>query len=500
MNYWVKLSAGLGVIGLLVGVWYADEHFTQQEAEEKKIAGKALHFEEGDLREIELWKGEEKFHFERLEAKSDWIMVAPDPAIAVDQDAVNNFVAAVQGVRRERTLSEGENTDLASFGLTEARRRIKVSLEGGETKELLIGGDVKIGQTQGSAFKALSVYAKLGESESIFTVPSAALSSTDRSFKDFRTKQVVSFKQEEITSFEFTVDGDSVTISQDGPGWQMKLASGKTYPGDSNNIGLYLDRIERLRADSVIEKPEQTIEKMTELGLNPPARVVSFKNEKGDTLHLLQVAVTKTQTNVTMIDGGVAQMSVEQFTELAPDVQYFRDLKVMRGVDMAQVSHLRTGSGKLFQKSGTKWYPVDSEGKTEAKTEVSGEAAEGEEAPTEEPSSRSEVATLVSDFEFMRAQSVIDPENAKDDSAYGLDQPIQTFSFEFSADSDMEKVQVRVGNRVENDEKNIYMKRDGSDAVYIIETTWMDALQALEKDPQAIDENKEVSPQAKKEE
>lgn len=496
MNYWAKLSAGIGVLGLLIGVWYADEYYTEKEKKDKEVAGKALSFEEAKVRQIELINNGQPFRFERTAADGKWQMAAPNPAIAPDQDAVNNLVAAAGDIRKEQLLEEKDGEDLAPFGLTEPRRRIKVDLEGDTSMELLIGGDVQIGKAQGSGFKALSVYAKISGEKGILVVPSTVLTSTDRTFADFRTKQVVSFTRDDVSRFSFNKDGAVWTLEKKDGTWTMTGSDATVHPGDSNNVGLYLDRIQRLRADSVVEQDStDNGNSLASLGLEPPNASIVFQNDKGEDLHMMKVGVTKTHTNVTMSDGGIAQLSLSEFTELVPNVQTLRDLKVMRGVEMDKITRLITENGKTYQREGQKWYPVASP------TADAGQPQASEE-PSADRTSKAEVATLFSDFEFMRADSIIDPSQTRPDATYGLDRPFKTFTFEFAADSGMQSIQVRVGNRVENDEKKIYMKRDGSDAVYIIETTWMDALQAIEADEKqkpTAEENTEVSPQAKKE-
>lgn len=495
MNYWAKLSAGVGVLGLLIGVWYADEYYTEIEKKEKEVAGKVISFEEAKVRKVELINEGQPFRFERTGAEAKWEMTAPNPAVAPDQDTLNNLVAALRDIRKERVLDEKEDEDLTPFGLTEPRRRIRVDLEGDISLELLIGGDVQIGKGQDSGFKALSVYAKVVDENGILVVPSSVLTSTDRKFTDFRTKQVVSFSRDDVSRFSFEKEGTVWTLEKKEGAWQISDGGDRAYTGDGNNIGLYLDRIQRLRADGVIEQDRLEGDvTLSSLGLEPPNASVSFQNEKGDSLHVMNVGVNKTHTNVSMMDGAIAQLSLSEFTEIVPDIQTLRDLKVMRGVDMNKVTRLVTGNGKTYQREGQKWYPV-----VASQASADG-AASDEVGASSDRTSKAEVNTLFSDFEFMRAVSIIDADQAKPESVYGLDTPFKTFTLEFAPDSGMDSIRVRVGNRVENDEKKIYMKRDGSDSVFVIETTWMDALQAIEaEDNPSAEESKEVSPQAKKE-
>jgi hypothetical protein len=64
----------------------------------------------------------------------------------------------------------------------------------------------------------------------------------------------------------------------------------------------------------------------------------------------------------------------------------------------------------------------------------------------------------------------------------------------------MKRVQVTVGARLPSDDKKVYLKREGSQALFVVDAAWMDALKALD-DPaksKPVDSGGEASPQAKK--
>jgi hypothetical protein len=488
-GYWFKLGAGIAVLAAIVGVWFGDEYYTKKETEEKKLAEKALNFESDAVRQIGIKGPGGEFSFARDGAKSEWKFVREHAAISPDQDAVNNFLAAVKEMRRERDLPAIEESKAAEFGFDNPRRVVRVSLEGGKEIGLEIGGDVKVGQSQGADFKALSIYARSIETKALFVVPSAALTSTDKKFSDLRTKQVAKFLRDEVAEFSFDAQDGNVTVAKQDANWTIKLSNGKTFAGDGNAIGLYLDKLQRLRADAVIEKTAiDGQDGLATLGLAKPSRIVRLKKAGGETLQEISIGANEAKTNVIMADGAVAQLALDQFGELVADFKTLRDLKVMSGVDFTKVTRLVTSKGKTFQKEGQKWYPVSTDA-----------AAASSPAPRKDQESRSEVATLLSDFEFMRAKDIIDADAVQADPTYGLDQPIESFTFEFADDAPVKKIQVRLGRRVVSDEKSIYLKREGSGAVFMVDTAWMDTLRALDEPPKELKPTGESSPQAKKE-
>ena len=488
-GYWFKLGGGVAVLAAIGGVWFGDEYYTKKETEDKKIAEKALNFESDAVRQVAIKGPGGEFSFARDGAKSEWKFVGEHADISPDQDAVNNFLAAVKEMRRERDLPAIDEAKLSEFGFQNPRRVISVSLDGGKQIGLEIGGDVKVGQAQGAEFKALSVYARSIDTKALFVVPSAALTSTDRKFSDFRTKQVAKFLRDDVAEFSFDTKDGNVTVAKQDASWNIKLSNGKTFTGDGNAIGLYLDKLQRLRADAVIEKSAIAGQDgLAALGLAKPSRIVRLKKAGGETLQEISIGANESKTNVVMADGAIAQIALDQLGDLVADFKTLRDLKVMSGVDFTKVTRLVTSKGKTFQKEGQKWYPVSTDA-----------AAASSPAPRKEQESRSEVATLLSDFEFMRAKDIIDADAVQADSAYGLDQPIESFTFEFADDAAAKKIQVRLGRRVVSDEKSIYLKREGSSAVFMVDTAWMDTLRALDEPPKELKPSGGSSPQAKKE-
>ena len=495
-NYWLKLGGGLAALAAIIGLWFGDEYYTKKEAEKKKLDEKALAFEPDKVRSIELTVPESVTHlgFTRDDVKADWRMNPPHDAVAADQDAVNNFVSALQELRKERSLGDIDEGKIAEFGLDKPRRVVKVTLDDGKSIGVEVGGDVRVGKAQGIEFKPLSVYARSTGTKTLLVIPSSALTTLDKKFADFRTKKVVKFKRDEVGQLTFVIPSGPVTVQRKDGNWQV-VAADKTYPGDANAIGLYIDRLERLRADTVIERSELGGSGLAELGLATPRFTVGFKKEDGTLLQDVAIGLNEKNAHLVMADAAIAKVPLDQFDDLSPDVKSFRDLRVMMGVDFSKVSRVVTSKGKIFQKEGQRWFPVAAEGSSP------GDKAALESKPSPDQDSRSEAATLASDFEFMRASDIIDPENVKTDVEYGLDPPVESFSFEFAEGAPTKKIQVRVGRRVASDEKKVYLNREGSEAVYIVDTAWMDSLKALDdpaKDKPSPSGAETATPQAKK--
>jgi hypothetical protein len=492
-SYWFKVLGALLALGAIVGLWFGDEYYTEKEAEEKKIAEKAVSFKPEDVRQFSVTVPESgtSLTFVRADASAEWSFGAPHEAIAADQDAVNNFLTAINDLRRERELAEVDEGKLQEFRLQQPRRTLKLKLANNQELGLDIGGDVGVGRNQGVEFKALSVYARALGAKKLLVIPSSALSATDKSFADFRTRKVARFKRDEVEQVDFNGPAGGFSAARKDGQWQIAASDGKVHTGDANAIGLYVDRMERLRADSVVEKAELGADGLANLGLAVPRVTVSFKKGDGTVLQDVAIGLNEKNVHAIMADGAIARVPLDQFTDLVPDMKSLRDLRVMAGLDFSKIQGLVTTKGNGFRKDGQRWFPAAA---------VGANAADPATKAPDESLARSEAATLVSDFEFMRASDIVDPENVKADAEYGLDRPTENFAFEFSQDSAMKRVQVTVGARLPSDDKKVYLKREGSQALFVVDAAWMDALKALD-DPaksKPVDSGGEASPQAKK--
>lgn len=492
MNFSTKLAWGVLGVGAIAGAWYADEHYTKKEQEEKAASSKALNFETEKVRKITLRNSDGVFSFERKDGVSDWAFVEPAGGPKPDQDAVNNLVAAVQTISVERQLdgteeaarqsgvgASGAGDAAAKFGLKEPRAQVEVVLDGGATQKVFLGNDVGIGSESGSTFNALSLYAASASRDKVLVVGSSVVSATKKAFGDFRTKVAGDFKSADVKGISVQKRGAPALELQKGEK-DWSLTAPAAYLADSNNVGLFLDRWSRLRVETVTEKSALTDEKRIEMGLQDPAALVQVKGDGGATLQSFEVGLTKDGLFVTMADGAVGSVDMNQFADLVPDLKTFRDRRVMRDVTMADVTKIRTTSGKEFHKEGANWYAVGAD--ATATPAPAGAASAGK-------TSSKDAYDVFSQWEFLVADDIIDNPSERL-AEYGLENPISRLSFLFP-EGGASPVEIVVGNRVPKNEKLVYVKRVDKPEVYAVETQWLDALGRLDgaapagQDPQA---------------
>ena len=256
---------------------------------------------------------------------------------------------------------------------------------------------------------------------------------------------------------------------------QWHVVSPKVIKADNNQVGLFLDSLARLSADSVTEPSAISDANKGALGLSEPNATLVLKDASGKEIQKIDYGLTKEALSLTMSDGAVGSVELTKFTDLAPELKYFRDRRILSSVNFNDVNLLTTLSGKKFQKEGIDWYLTDG---TPENNEGKMKKAANEDA-----------RRFIEDWEFMTAEDVLDADEATELSKFGLDKPITSFTLSSTAENKPE-IRVLVGSRVPNNEKAVYVKRTDKPEVFVMESKWLDVLTRLDQGEQ--------SPQAKK--
>jgi hypothetical protein len=287
-------------------------------------------------------------------------------------------------------------------------------------------------------------------------------------------------------------ESSRIQLSKGEKDWS--ITSPRELLADANNVGLFLDRWSRLRVEKVTEKAAVSDSNKESLGLAAPAATIEILGAEGKVLQKFELGMTTESMYVTMADGAVGNVDLGQFTDLVPDLKYFRDRRVMRDVSLGDVVKLRTSSGREYQKEGSNWYAVGEAAKTTAPAPAPSSAAkpaDGDATPaagSAGKTSSKDAYDVFSQWEFLVADDVVDnPSSNLTD--YGLSTPIARLVFGFK-DGGPAPVEVLVGNRVPSNEKLVYVKRVDTPEVYSVETQWLEPLarmdgSAVGKDPQA---------------
>jgi hypothetical protein len=482
VNFYTKLALGVLGVGLLAGVWYADEHYTKKEEEQKKTAGKALNFETEKVRKVTAKTDSGTLVFERKDALASWSFEEPKGTTKPDADAVNNLLSALQSLNVETDLAgseaaaktgskEGEN-----FGFGKPKGTFALTLEGGKELSLVVGSEVSVGSTSGSTFNALSLYATSPSRDKVLVVGSSISSTLKKTFADYRSKAVGDFTTADVKSLVVKKGADFVVdMTKNDSTW--KITAPHEYNADMNNIGLYFDKIQKLRVDAVTEMSALNPEKLASMGLAVPTASISLLGADKKVIQNISVGMTKEKMFLTLADGAVGSVEIGKFSDLIPETKYFRDRRVMRDISMADAVKLTTPSGRRFHKEGEKWYFNSGAEVATKQPDVKSTttaAALASPTPSNAKASDKDAETVFSQWEFIVADDILDnPTGSLKE--FGLDKPIQKLSFEFR-DNKPAPVEILVGNRVPKNEKLVYVKRGDKAEIFAVETQWLEAL------------------------
>ena len=496
MKSWLKITLA-GVGGALIwGGLYLDQHLSEKEEVTKKLEHRLLNFETKDVLKVTLQNKFGQFVLQRSNNSSDWKLIEPQ-GVKLDQDSVNNLLSAVQSANYEQNLDDGKKTAesvkkadfVAAKDFGFEKPRISLTLEVAENKEsetkagelkLWLGGDVGIGSGAGAgaAFSAISVYAVSSQRDGLMVIGSSLATSLEKDLKDLRSKLIGDFVVSDVKSFELTKnDGTHLILNKVKENEQnlWAVSKPKNIKADNNQVGLYLDSFNRLRADKITEAAMINENNKVSFGLAQPNATLVLKGDDGKILQSIQMGLTNEALYLTMADGAIGSVDLTKFSELAPKLKFFRDRRVLAGVSFNDVNLLKTQSGISYQKEGSSWYQTGAE--------VSKDPKKTEKVASDD------ARRFVEDWEFTTAEDVLDADETTNLAKFGLDKPITRFVLG-STDEKKPQLELTVGNRVSNDEKSVYVKRADKPEVFVMETKWLDVLTRLDQGGQ--------SPQAKK--
>lgn len=494
MKSWQSMTLAAVAAAAIWGGVFLDEHLAEKEAVQQKQDERLLAFESKDVLQFALKNKNGEFKFARENATANWQMTEPAGA-KPDQDAVNNMIAAVQSAKFEQQIDSGKSVadsiksgDASAgkeYGFETPRAELVVKVAANKelgTAErevkLWLGGDVGIGSGAGSAFNALSLYAVSSDKSALLVTGHSLASTLDKGLKDLRTKLIGDFNVSEVAFITLSKNDGSVLQlekKKDETQSQWHVVSPKMIKADNNQVGLFLDSFVRLRADSVTEASAISEANKGALGLSQPNASLVLKDAEGKELQKIEYGLTKEGLFLTMSDGAVGSVEMTKFTDLAPELKYFRDRRVLTEVNFNDVNLLTTVNGKKFQREGIDWYAVNATSQNNDKNE--------------KKAANDEVRRFVEDWEFMTAEDVLDADETTELSKFGLDKPITSFSLGSTAENKI-KVDVLAGSRVPGNEKAVYVKRGDKPEVFVMESKWLDVLTRLDQGEQ--------SPQAKK--
>ncbi len=205
------LITAVGILAVLGGlVWWSNKHPTADAASKTPAAPKLISVDPKQIDDIVLSKsGSDPIELAKL--ADSWTIAKPS-AMPADQDAVSMLTGTLATLNADRLIDD-HPASLNEFGLTTPAVEVDVTVKGGKTTKLLLGGDTPA---------ATGTYAKLEGDPKVYTIPTYTKASFDKTVNDLRDKRLLTFNQDKLTAVAVTGKGSTFEFGKNAQGdWQI---------------------------------------------------------------------------------------------------------------------------------------------------------------------------------------------------------------------------------------------------------------------------------------
>lgn len=257
---------------------------------------------------------------ELVRAGRDWKVTKPVPSRS-DYSAVEGFLTRLSSANMSKLIEENPK-DLAKYGLDKPTATITISA--GSAKTVL-----EVGKTE-----ADQVYARDASRPLVFTLDTTLKDDLNKSFDDYRKKDVFDFRPFYLAKMRAVVDGpggaqtyefEKVPAAKpsDSETWKVTPAGGASHTADQAAMDDLLNKLTGLKADSFVD-PKST------KALDKPVLVISASYDDGkfERVRFGQVgdsaafALRDGEASVARIDPAALKNALQAFTlAVAPKEQ-----------------------------------------------------------------------------------------------------------------------------------------------------------------------------------
>ncbi|HJU45028.1 MAG TPA: DUF4340 domain-containing protein [Vicinamibacterales bacterium] len=230
---------------------------------------KILKFDRDKADSITLARGANAMELSRSD--SEWKVARP-LAGRSDYSAIEGFLTRLSSANMS-TLVEENPTDLAKYGLD--KPAMTVTVGAGSSKATLMVGKTEKDQT----------YAKDASRPIVFTVDSTLQTDLNKSFDDYRKKELFEFRPFGLARMRAVLDApggpktyefEKVAAAKPGDAetWKVTRIGGSSHNADAAAMDDLLNKLVAIRAESFVAGNTRT-------GLDKPALVVSVSYDEG---------------------------------------------------------------------------------------------------------------------------------------------------------------------------------------------------------------------------
>ncbi len=349
------LIAAILLGGLGGALWWSnknEEEKAKKPAEDK--SPKILAVKDSDVTGLEIKKrGGEDTVLTRSDS-GVWSITAPK-AYPADQGAVATLLSSANNLASDRLIDENA-TDLASYGLAPAADEVIFKMKDGKSVTLLIGDSNPAGN---------DVYAKLGDSGRLYTMPSSSKTSFDKESRDLRDKRLLTFDQDKATRVELTAKKETVEFGRiNQTDWQ--ILKPKPLRADGFAVEELVRKLKEANMDLTVGEEDAKKAAASFASATPVATVKITDPGGTQTIEIRKVAKDKDNVDYyakSSVVDGVHKVAKDLGTGVDKGLDDFRNKKVFDfGFSDPTKIDFKDGTRvSSYAKSGDKW---TSNGKT----------------------------------------------------------------------------------------------------------------------------------------
>ena len=424
--------------GLFAYIYFVEAKKPAPTGDDSKPKEKVFTFDKSKVQEVAFSTAGETTKL--VKDGAGWKMVAP-LAVPADASAVDAIVGSLSGLEMDEQVAESAPT-LKDFGLDAPDKTVSVTLEGGATETLLIGGKLADGS---------GIYAKTPDKTRIFTVGSFGLSALDKKPFDLRDRDLLHVKRDAVKTLEISGPQGTYALAKTDKGEWAFTKPLATLAGRWTVDGL-LGTLEGLRMESVADENAKDLKKF---GLDKPTRSVALGLADGST-KTLEVGTSAGDKKWNAREKGTGLVAVIPGAVVDDLAKGMGELRSKRVLEVATYETegfdvVLGGATSTYAKTTAK----DAQGVESAKWKRTAKDAKDLETSKVEDALFKIGAIEVAEF----------VDQPKGPEAYGLDAPALTLLIRSGAGKGEQKLEL--GKK----DGSVYARRTGDAAILKIDTT-----------------------------
>src|SRR5215470_2230154 len=250
-------TVALAVALLLVGGFYYvyEIRWAPERERVETRKGRVFQAEAADVTAVELKRPEDTVRLARV--GDGWELKSPITARG-DRTRVDETLTTVLTAKADREI-DPKPAALADFGLDKPAAEVTLTLKDGKTLGLALGSKTPTG---------VWVYARETGKPAVVALPDGVLREATKPVSDFRDRTILSVERKEVSGFDVTADGQTISVDHAGDAW--RITKPVALRADTEAIG---DMFEKLTAAKVKEFAAEAPASRATYGLDKPLRL-----------------------------------------------------------------------------------------------------------------------------------------------------------------------------------------------------------------------------------